>query len=127
MSPVPVGWTDVKLSSKINNIVFDSTNKLLYISCNNGVYKINSTNGSIIWFYPTESPVVQQVYIWKSPYVYFTTINGLLYSINGDTKQLQSGYPVLLDSVPSSNVEFDFLNNTVIIGDSTSRINVFKE
>jgi outer membrane protein assembly factor BamB len=131
LSSVPVGWTDVKLSSKINNMVFDSTNKLLYISCDNGVYKVDARSGGIIWFYPTESPVVQQVYIWKtligSPYIYFTTTDGLLYSIHKDTKELQSGYPILLDSVPTSNIEFDFINNTIIIGDYSSKVNMFKE
>lgn len=131
LSSVPVGWTDVKLSSKINNVVFDSTNKLLYISCNNGVYKVDARSGEIIWFYPTESPVVQQVYIWKtligSPYIYFATTDGLLYSIHKDTKELQNGYPILLDSIPTSNIELDFINNTIIIGDYTSKVNMFKE
>jgi len=131
LSSVPTGWQDVNLNSKINNIAFDSTNKLLYVSCDNGVYKVNATNGSIIWFYPTESPVIQQVYIWRtligSPYIYFITTNGLLYSIHKDTKQLQSGYPILLDSMPTGNIGYDFYNNRVIIGDYIGKINVFQE
>jgi hypothetical protein len=86
----------------------------------------------IIWFYPTESPVVQQVYIWKtligSPYVYFARLQtGCCILYMGIRNNYKLATRVLLDSVPTSNVELDFINNTMIIGDSTSKVNVFKE
>ncbi|MCS7230794.1 MAG: lamin tail domain-containing protein, partial [Elusimicrobiota bacterium] len=131
LNQIPPGWEDVVLNTRIYNMAFDNINKLLYLSCENGIYKINASNGSIIWHYPTHSAVENQVYIWRaiigSPYIYFTTKDGLLYSIHKDTKQLQPGYPIFLGSKPTNTLTYDFSLGRIIIGTSDGGINVFKE
>jgi outer membrane protein assembly factor BamB len=127
LSSVPVGWNDVNVGSKINNILItiEGENKFLYLNCDNGVYKINATNGNIVWYFETESSVVSLLTWDGTNEVYFVTQNGVLYSIDKTTKTIKTGYPIILSGEVSSNISI--LGNKIYVPTNDGRINVFEK
>jgi hypothetical protein len=127
LSSVTAQWNDVNIGSKINNIVIniEGSGKFVYLSCDNGVYKINATNGNIVWYFRTSSAVKSAVYVYDEPNVYFAEENGLLYCVHRDTKSMLNGYPVMLEGPVSSNMLY--FNNKIFVGSNDGKINVFEK
>ncbi|MCX7716227.1 MAG: hypothetical protein N2Z73_02290, partial [Endomicrobia bacterium] len=132
LNNVPLGWNDVNVGSKINEISLSYENnvKYLYLSCDNGVYKILASSGTIVWYFPTTSAVVKPVIpSWNNNYIYFVTEEGLVFAVDKQTKQLKQGYPVYTGGrCESFCVDFIFNGfNGIILGNNAGKVEVLKE